>query len=89
MPNGVLGLKPVAALSECAQIPEGLVDHPDVICGKSAWPGTRDPLLQNTRFGPATQYRCPWFEGCCPRISVYAGERISFRGCTNRTWTST
>ncbi len=88
MLKGVVGLTAATALSECAQISEGLVGHPDVICVKSARPGNRDPLFQNTRFGPATQYRCPRLEGCCPRISVCAGERISFHGCANLSLTS-
>lgn len=46
-------------------------------------PGTRDWMLSSTRIEPTSKYRCPWIEGYASRLSVRAGEKISFHVSTN------
>ena len=71
-------VSPAAGLASLA-----LAQDVDVIQRENQKQGTKEWMLSRTRVDPKTKYRCPWVEGYCSKVSVRAGEKISFHVSMN------
>ncbi|MBN8249304.1 MAG: twin-arginine translocation signal domain-containing protein [Verrucomicrobia bacterium] len=75
--KGLAAASSAAALGGCTTGVHG-PDAPNPVVLENRRPGTRDWMLTRTRVDPATRWRCPWIEGYVSRLSLRAGEQLSF-----------